>query len=59
MLNVIVSEGAWARYRAVVRGSNALIIRGRLQATDGVYNLVADQIRSLDVATRPASRDFR
>jgi error-prone DNA polymerase len=59
MLNVIVSEGAWHHFRHVVKTNNALIIRGQLQVADGVRNLMADNIRPLTVATRPASRDFR
>ncbi|MFI6079221.1 error-prone DNA polymerase [Actinoplanes sp. NPDC051343] len=59
MLNVIVSEGAWHHFRHIVRTNNALIIRGQLQVADTVRNLMADNIRPLTVATRPASRDFR
>ncbi|MDQ7907633.1 error-prone DNA polymerase [Phytohabitans sp. ZYX-F-186] len=59
MLNVVVSEGAWNRYRKLLRNSPALLVRGRLEAASGVINLVADQIQSLPIAATLTSRDFR
>jgi error-prone DNA polymerase len=34
LVNVIVSKGAWARYRQVARGASALLIRGTLERTE-------------------------
>lgn len=60
LLNVVVSPGAWARYRRVARTSAALVVRGILQHTsDGVLNLVADRCEQLIVRASPKSRDFR
>jgi error-prone DNA polymerase len=60
LLNVIVSPGAWARYRRVARTSAALVIRGKIQHTkDGVINLMADRLEQLAVKASPRSRDFR
>lgn len=60
LLNVVVSPGAWARYRRVARTSAALVVRGILQHTsDGVLNLVADKCEQLIVRASPKSRDFR
>src|SRR5439155_4271539 len=47
ILNVICSEGVWARYRRVTRASSALLVRGRLERAEGVTNLVAERIEAL------------
>ncbi|MCR6485598.1 error-prone DNA polymerase [Amycolatopsis sp. OK19-0408] len=60
MANVIVSPGLWRRQRLVARTSAALLIRGHVQAAEGVVTLVADRLEPLDLSMRPApSRDFR
>jgi error-prone DNA polymerase len=60
ILNVICSEGVWARYRKVARASSALLVRGMLERTEGVTNLVAERIEALPLATQPMkARDFR
>ena len=46
MLNVICSAGLWQRYRRVALGSAALLVRGRLERSEGVLNLVADRLQS-------------
>jgi error-prone DNA polymerase len=59
MLNVTCSPGLWLRYRKVARSSAALLVRGRLEKTEGVLNLVADRLDVLTPPISPASRDFR
>ena len=59
LINVVVSKGCWARYRTVARGAPALLIRGRLERSEGVINIVAEQLAPLPVAASAASRDFR
>jgi error-prone DNA polymerase len=62
MLNVVCSQGLWARHRVVARTSAALVIRGTVErAHDApeVVNLVADRVERLDLAVAPRSRDFR
>ena len=62
MLNVVCSEGLWARHRVVARTSAALVIRGRVErAHDAptVVNLVADRMERLDLVVPSRSRDFR
>ena len=60
LVNVICTVGVWERYRAVVRGSNALVVRGMLERSDeGVVNVLADRFEPLRVDVRHASRDFR
>ncbi|MFI7546247.1 error-prone DNA polymerase [Actinoplanes sp. NPDC049599] len=59
MLNVTCSPGLWQRYRRVARTSAALIVRGRLEKSEGVLNLVADRLEAVTPPISPASRDFR
>ena len=59
LINVVVSKGCWARYRRVARDSPALLIRGRMERSEGVINIVADELTPLMVAARAPSRDFR
>jgi error-prone DNA polymerase len=59
LINVVVSKGCWVRYRNVARGAPAMVIRGRLERSEGVINIVADLLASLPVPGKTASRDFR
>jgi error-prone DNA polymerase len=58
LVNVIVSPGCWVRYRDVVTAS-ALVVRGRVEAVEGVVNVVAERIEPLGVRLPARSRDFR
>jgi error-prone DNA polymerase len=59
LVNVVCSLGCWTRYRTVARGSPALLIRGRLERSEGVTNVVAEKLEPLPVAATAGSRDFR
>jgi error-prone DNA polymerase len=59
LLNVVCSRVVWQRYRKAARTSPALLVRGMLERTDGVVNLVAERIATLSVPVSPTSRDFR
>ena len=59
LINVICSKGCWARYRRVARGASALLVRGRLERSEGVVNIIAEHLRILTVAATTGSRDFR
>ncbi len=60
MVNVICSPGAWQRFRSAARRSPALLVRGRLERTEGAVSVVAEKISPLELAvTGPPSRDFR
>lgn len=59
LINVICSRGVWVRYRRVARSAGALLIRGTLERSEGVINVVAERIDPLAVLAHPASRDFR
>lgn len=58
LVNVICSRGVWARYRSVARSAPALLVRGRLERSDGVINVVADRLEALPVVAPSRSRDF-
>jgi error-prone DNA polymerase len=59
MINVICSREVWASYRTVARSSAALMIRGMLQHTDGVVNVMAERIAPLKIGVKPSARNFR
>jgi len=59
LINVICSLGCWTHHRSVVRGAPALMIRGRLERSEGVVNVIAERIEPLPVAASVPSRDFR
>ncbi|MFZ8997892.1 MAG: error-prone DNA polymerase [Ilumatobacteraceae bacterium] len=59
LVNVVVSKGCWARFRTTARGAPALVVRGRLERSEGVVNVVAEHLEPLSVPAGTASRDFR
>jgi error-prone DNA polymerase len=59
LVNVVVSKGCWTRYRRVARDAAALLIRGRLERSEGVVNVVAEEIVPLPVPASAGSRNFR
>ena len=60
LINVICSKGVWTRYRQAARSAPALIIRGRLERSEGVVNIVAEKMEELDLTVAVGrSRDFR
>ncbi|MBI4884483.1 MAG: error-prone DNA polymerase [Actinobacteria bacterium] len=59
LINIVVSKGCWARHRKVARGAPALLIRGRLERSEGVINISAEQLTPLPISTHRPSRDFR
>ncbi len=59
LVNVICSKGCWERHRRVARGASALLVRGRLESFDGVFNVIAERMEALSVPVGTSSRDFR
>jgi error-prone DNA polymerase len=59
LINVVVSRGCWAHHRKVLQTAPALLVRGRLEAADGVINVIAQQVAPLPVDHPLRSRDFR
>ena len=59
MVNVVCSRGAWVRWRPVARSSPALLVRGRIERSEGSMTLVAERFEPLALGPVPASRDFR
>ncbi|MEC9395741.1 MAG: OB-fold nucleic acid binding domain-containing protein, partial [Actinomycetota bacterium] len=58
LVNVVVSRGCWVRYRDVL-GASALLVRGRVEAVEGVVNVVTERVEPLAVRPPARSRDFR
>ncbi len=59
LINVVVSKGCWNRYRKVAREAPAMVIRGRLERSEGVINIVAERLDRLPMPGKTTSRDFR
>jgi error-prone DNA polymerase len=60
LVNIVVSKGCWSRFRRVAQEAPAMLIRGRLERSEGVVNVVAEHLERLAVpgASVHASRDF-
>jgi len=59
LINVVVSTGCWTRFRHVARSAPALVVRGRLERSEGVVNIVAEHLQPLAAPGRSRSRNFR
>ncbi|WP_340540641.1 error-prone DNA polymerase [Nocardioides sp. GXZ039] len=68
MLNVVCSPGVMRTHRQAARNRVAVVVRGILERSEGVTNLVADRVSPLDdvvpgagavLQSRQSSRDFR
>jgi error-prone DNA polymerase len=59
MLNIICDVTVWGRYRRVARESGGLLIRGMLERTGDVLNVLAERIEKLPLGLHTRSRDFR
>ncbi len=65
LINVVCSRGCWIRHRRVARTEPALVIRGRLERSEGVTNIIAEKLEPLvarvgqQIRIPAASRDFR
>jgi len=59
LINVVVSKGCWSAHRRVAVTAPAMLIRGRLERSQGVVNVVAERLSPLPVSGGLRSRDFR
>ncbi len=59
MVNIVCSRGAWRRWKPVARSSPALLVRGRIERSEGSMTLVAERFEPLELGPVPSSRDFR
>jgi error-prone DNA polymerase len=57
--NVVVSKGAWARYRRAATSAPALVVRGTVERQGDVINIRAEWLGPFDLAVPLRSRDFR
>jgi error-prone DNA polymerase len=58
IVNIVCSRGAWVRWKPVARTSPALLVRGRIERSEGSMTLVAERFEPLDLGPVPSSRDF-
>ncbi|QWF79507.1 error-prone DNA polymerase [Amycolatopsis sp. CA-230715] len=59
MVNVVCSAGLWGRYHRIARTSPALLVRGIVEKSEGVVNVLADRLQHLTLRIPAKSRDFR
>ncbi len=59
MVNIVCSRGAWVRWKPVARTCPALLVRGRVERSEGSMTLVAERFEPLPLGPVPGSRDFR
>ena len=59
MVNIVCSRGAWVRWKPVARAFPALLVRGRVERSEGSMTLVAERFEPLPLGPVPSSRDFR
>jgi error-prone DNA polymerase len=59
MVNIVCSRGAWIRWKPVARTCPALLVRGRVERSEGSMTLVAERFEPLPLGPVPSSRDFR
>ncbi|MGQ0432543.1 MAG: helix-hairpin-helix domain-containing protein, partial [Microthrixaceae bacterium] len=59
LINVVVSKGCWIAHRKVARSAPAMLVRGRLERSEGVTNVIAERIEPLPLSAPTKSRDFR
>ncbi len=59
MVNIVCSRGAWVRWKPVARSCPALLVRGRIERSEGSMTLVAERFEPLELGPVPSSRDFR
>jgi error-prone DNA polymerase len=57
--NVVVSRGAWARFRRAATSAPALVVRGLVERQGEVINIRAERVEAMDLAVPMRSRDFR
>ena len=46
LINVVVSKGCWTAHRQVARSAPAMLVRGRLERSEGVTNVIADRLEA-------------
>ncbi len=59
MVNVLCTQGVWARHRRLAQTATALLIRGQVQNASGAVTVVAERMGRIDLAVGSRSRDFR
>lgn len=58
LLNIVCAPGMWRRFRVVGRRSGALVVRGVVEAADGVAAVRAEHLEALPGVPTTRSRDW-
>ena len=53
MVNIVCSRGAWVRWKPVARACPALLVRGRVERSEGSMTLVAERFEPLPLGPVP------
>ncbi|MDO5746767.1 MAG: error-prone DNA polymerase [Actinomycetaceae bacterium] len=59
LVNVMCSQGVWQHYRVVATYAKAVIVRGRVEVSQGAHVIHAEYLEELKVPGAGHSRDFR
>jgi error-prone DNA polymerase len=59
MVNIVCHPVIWGRYRRIARDSAGLLVRGMLERSEGVVNVIAETFQRLPMTVRDGSRNFR
>ena len=59
MVNIVCHPTVWGRHRRIARDSAGLLVRGMLERSEGVVNVIAETFQRLPMTVRDGSRNFR
>jgi len=60
LINIVVSRGCFRRFRHAAINAPALVVRGKVESSQGVINIIAEHLSELKIDSRGAgSRNFR
>lgn len=59
LINIVCHPGTWDRYRRIARESAGLLVRGYVERSGDVVNVVAEKFQKLPLRAATRSRDFR
>ena len=60
LINIVVSRGCFRRFRHAAINASALVVRGKVESSQGVINIIAEHLSELKIDSRGVgSRNFR
>ena len=58
LINVVCSKGLWVRHRDIADTATALLVRGVIESTEGVVNIVAHKLIDLPLTITTHTRNY-